>query len=88
MCLVLDSQDGIFDSAESFLAKGRRGDDSCGQKGSIDGEGEGKAQVAEGAAAEVGSERRRDRVQELVHRVERGVRWLPVNQWDIFQDSL
>ena len=44
--------------------------------------------MAEGAAAEVGGERRRDRVQELVHRVERGVRWLPVNQWDIFQDSL
>ena len=38
--------------------------------------------MSEGAAAEVGGEERRVRVQEFVHRVERGVRRLPVDPWD------
>ena len=54
----------------------------CGRKGRIDGGGEGEAQVAEGAADEVGGDGRRVLVQELVHCVERGVRQLPVGRWD------
>ena len=57
---------------------GRR-DDSCGQKGCIDGGGEGEAQVSKGAAAEVGCEGHHGRVQELIHRVERGVHRIPVD---------
>ena len=57
-----------------------RGDDYCGRGGGIDGGGEGEAQVDEGAAAEVCGDRRRVGVQELVHRVQRDVCWLPVDQ--------
>ena len=46
-----------------------RGDESCCQEGGIDGGGEGEAQVAEGAAAEVGGDGRRVGVQELMHGV-------------------
>ena len=38
--------------------------------------------MAKVAAAEVGCGRRRVRVQELVHRVERGLRRLHVDRWD------
>ena len=60
-----------------------RGDDSCGQGGGIDSGGEGESQVANGAVAEVGGDGRRFGVQELVHREQRGVRWLPVNRRDV-----
>ena len=60
-----------------------RGDDSCGRKGRIDGWEEGEAHVAEGAASEVGGDGRSVRVQELVHRVKRGVHRLPVDRWDV-----
>ena len=59
-----------------------REDDSCVRKGRIDSGGECEVQVAEGAAAEVDGDGRRVRFQELIHCVERGVRWLPVNWWD------
>ena len=96
--LVLDPQEGIFDSAKKLLANGavnvvegvkrqrlrilrvsdgrcfgsgcacrddgrctriERGDNSCGRKVCIDGEGKGEAQVAKGAAAKVGGDGRR-----------------------------
>ena len=60
-----------------------RGNNYCGQKGRIDSGGKGEAQVAKGAAAEVGGDGRRVRVQELVHRVKCGVRWIPIDRWDV-----
>ena len=39
--------------------------------------------MAKGDAVKVGGDGRRVRVQELVHRVKRGVRRLPVNRWDV-----
>ena len=38
--------------------------------------------MVDGAAAKFGGDGRRVRFQELVHRVERGVRRLPVDRWD------
>ena len=60
-----------------------RGDDSCGREGGIYGGGKGEAKVAEGAAAEVGGDGRRVGVQEIVHRMQRGVCRIPVDQRDV-----
>ena len=38
--------------------------------------------MSERAAAEVGVDGRRVRVEQLVHSVEHGVRWFTVNRWD------
>ena len=61
----------------------RGGDNSCGREGGIYSGGEGEAQVDEGVAAEVGEDGRRVGVQELVHRVQRGVCRLPVDLRDV-----
>ena len=48
----------------------------------VDGGGEGEAKMSEHAAAEVYVDGRRVRVEEIVHGVDRGVRWFVINWWD------
>ena len=60
-----------------------RGDNSFGREGGIDCGGESEAQVAEGAASEVGGDGHIVGVQELVHRMQRGVCRLPVDRRDV-----
>ena len=68
---------------EGRCAKIKRGDNSCGQEGDIDGGGEGEAQVAKGDAAEVGSNGRGVGFKELVHPVQRGVCRITVDWRDV-----
>ena len=59
------------------------GDDSCGREAGIDGGGDGKAQVAEGPAANGSSDRRGVGVKEIVHPMQCSVCRLAVDQRDV-----